>query len=204
MKLLKNTLGRDGFPYYMLREILFLRRLDHPNIVAGQEVLVDRSGSEYKFFVVMEFISFDLRDLWSAQVDRSAQPAWTEAHVKHLTMQLLEAIAYMHQQGLMHRDIKLENLLFDSGVLKVADLGSIRDAGRTELKLTTAVVTLWYRPPELLLGNTLYTSSIDIWSIGCVIVELLVMRALLPGKDVNDMMRWVRLCSVCAHAGPLC
>lgn len=191
VKLLKNTLGRDGFPYYMLREILFLRRLDHPNIVAGQEVLVDRSGSEYKFFVVMEFISFDLRDLWSAQVDRSAQPSWSEAHVKHLTMQLLEAIAYMHQQGLMHRDIKLENLLFDSGVLKVADLGSIRDAGRTELKLTTAVVTLWYRPPELLLGNTLYTSSIDIWSIGCVIVELLVMRALLPGKDVNDMMRWI-------------
>ena len=51
----------------------------------------------------------------------------------------------MHNRGLMHRDIKLENILFDDGVLKVADLGSIRDAGRTELKLTTAVVTLWYR-----------------------------------------------------------
>lgn len=94
----------------------------------------------------------------------------------------------MHQRGLMHRDIKLENILFDSGVLKVADLGSIRDAGRTALKLTTAVVTLWYRPPELLLGNTHYTNAIDIWSVGCVIVEMLAMAALFPGRDVDDMM----------------
>src|SRR3990167_7672794 len=97
-------------------------------------------------------------------------------------------INYMHRRGLMHRDIKPENLLFDTGVLKVADLGSIRDAGRTALKLTTAVVTLWYRPPELLLGNTEYTSAIDIWSIGCVIVEFLTMSALFPGRDVDDMM----------------
>lgn len=94
----------------------------------------------------------------------------------------------MHERGLMHRDIKLENILFDSGVLKVADLGSIRDAGRTALKLTTAVVTLWYRPPELLLGNTHYTNAIDMWSIGCVIVEMLAMAALFPGRDVDDMM----------------
>ena len=101
---------------------------------------------------------------------------------------IIDAIAYLHERGLMHRDIKLENILFDSGVLKVADLGSIRDAGRTALKLTTAVVTLWYRPPELLLGNTHYTNAIDMWSIGCVIVEMLAMAALFPGRDVDDMM----------------
>jgi len=195
LKQLKNTIGRNGFPYYMLREIMFLRRLKHPNVVSGSDVVAKtlRDGTR-EFYIVMEYFSFDMRDIWLAQKDFTAQPLWNEANIKHLTMQLLDAISYMHCRGLMHRDIKLENLLFDSGILKVADLGSIRDAGRTALKLTTAVVTLWYRPPELLLGNTEYTSSIDIWSIGCVIVELLTMKALFPGRDVEDMMVRITSC----------
>jgi len=173
----------------MLREVLFLRRLNHPNVVSGQQVLSKRLPDGTKeFYIVMEYISFDMRDLWLAQKDFTAVPPWNEGHIKHLTLQMLDAIAYLHERGLMHRDIKLENILFDSGVLKVADLGSIRDAGRTALKLTTAVVTLWYRPPELLLGNTHYTNAIDMWSIGCVIVEMLAMAALFPGRDVDDMM----------------
>jgi len=195
LKQLKNTLGRNGFPYYMLREILFLRRLKHPNVVSGSDVVSKHvPDGTREFYIVMEYYSFDMRDIWLAQKDFTASPLWTEANIKHLTLQLLDAISYMHRRGLMHRDIKLENLLFDSGVLKVADLGSIRDAGRTALKLTTAVVTLWYRPPELLLGNNNYTSAIDIWSIGCVIVELLSMKALFPGRDVEDMMYRIASC----------
>jgi serine/threonine protein kinase len=175
--------------------VLFLRRLNHPNVVSGHEVLSKPlADGTREFYIVMEYISFDMRDLWLAQKDFSAHPPWHEGHIKHLTLQLLDAMAYMHQRGLMHRDIKLENILFDSGVLKVADLGSIRDAGRTALKLTTAVVTLWYRPPELLLGNTHYTNAIDIWSIGCVIVEMLAMSALFPGRDVDDMMHRIVAC----------
>jgi serine/threonine protein kinase len=94
--------------------------------------------------------------------------------------------------GIMHRDIKLKNLLLDSdGTVKVADLGSIRETGRTQLKLTTAVVTLWYRPPELLLGAKDYTSAIDIWSVGCVFVELLALKPPFPGYSVPEMMSWV-------------
>jgi len=195
LKQLKNTLGRNGFPYYMLREVLFLRRLNHPNVVSGREVLSKpQPDGTREFYIVMEYISFDMRDLWLAQKDFSAHPPWDEGNIKHLTLQMLSAISYMHKRGLMHRDIKLENILFDSGVLKVADLGSIRDAGRTALKLTTAVVTLWYRPPELLLGNSEYTNAIDIWSLGCVIVEMLAMAALFPGRDVDDMMYRIVSC----------
>jgi len=174
---------------------MFLRRLNHPNVVSGHEVVSKPlPDGTREFYIVMEYISFDMRDLWLAQKDFSAHPPWEEGHIKHLTLQLLDAMSYLHQRGLMHRDIKLENILFDSGVLKVADLGSIRDAGRTALKLTTAVVTLWYRPPELLLGNTHYTNTVDIWSIGCVIVEMLAMSALFPGRDVDDMMKRIVAC----------
>jgi cell division cycle 2-like len=85
--------------------------------------------------------------------------------------------------------VKLANLLItDDGILKVADLGSIRDAGRKTLKLTTKVVTLWYRAPELLLGARLYTSAIDIWSIGCLFVELVTYAPLFPGQSDRDML----------------
>eukprot|EP01094_Clydonella_sp_ATCC50884_P029442 TRINITY_DN9220_c0_g1_i4.p1 TRINITY_DN9220_c0_g1~~TRINITY_DN9220_c0_g1_i4.p1 ORF type:complete len:806 (-),score=303.03 TRINITY_DN9220_c0_g1_i4:476-2809(-) len=195
IKLLKNTNGRSGFPYYMLREVLFLQRLDHKNVVRGKEIVVERNAQDIslsQFSIVMEYVAYDLREVWFQQRDKTIKPHWTEAHIKHLMLQLLEGVAYMHQLGIMHRDIKLKNVLLDSdGTLKVADLGSIRETGRTPLKLTTAVVTLWYRPPELLLGAKEYTSSIDMWSIGCVFVELLALKPPFPGYSVREMMSWI-------------
>ena len=77
---------------------------------------------------------------------------------------------------------------------KVADLGSIRDIGRTALKLTTQIVTLWYRAPELLMGGTEYSHSIDIWSVGCLFVELLTLKPLFPGSsELETMMRIFRV-----------
>lgn len=195
LKLLKNTNGRSGFPYYMLREVLFLQRLDHKNVVRGKEIVVERNSSDIslsQFSIVMEYVAYDLREVWFQQRDKTIKPRWTEGHIKHLMLQLLSGVAYMHQLGIMHRDIKLKNVLLDSdGTLKVADLGSIRETGRTPLKLTTAVVTLWYRPPELLLGAKEYTSSIDMWSIGCVFVELLALKPPFPGYSVREMMSWI-------------
>src|SRR3990167_886484 len=90
LKQLKNTIGRNGFPYYMLREILFLRRLKHENVVSGREVVCKHQrDSTLEFYIVMEYISFDMRDLWFAQKDNSAHPPWNEANIKHLVLQLL-------------------------------------------------------------------------------------------------------------------
>ena len=102
LKQLKNTTGRNGFPYYMLREVLFLRRLNHPNVVSGQQVLSKRLPDGTKeFYIVMEYISFDMRDLWLAQKDFTAVPPWNEGHIKHLTLQMLGMYMYKYNSNII-------------------------------------------------------------------------------------------------------
>ena len=189
IKKMKRTMSRSGFPYYMLREILFLFRLNHPNIVEGRAMVIEEKYETITFFIVMEFISTDMLSLVKYQASIPRENRIRLSQVKNIMIQLLSALAHMHDQGLMHRDLKLANLLLTrEGVLKVADLGSIRDIGRTSLKLTTQIVTLWYRAPELLMGGTEYTHSIDLWSVGCLFVELLTLKPLFPGNSEIETM----------------
>jgi cell division cycle 2-like protein len=189
IKKMKRTMSRSGFPYYMLREILFLFRLNHPNIVEGRAMVIEEKYETITFFIVMEFISTDMLSLVKYQASIPRENRIRLSQVKNVMIQLLSALAHMHDQGLMHRDLKLANLLLTrEGVLKVADLGSIRDIGRTSLKLTTQIVTLWYRAPELLMGGTEYTHSIDLWSVGCLFVELLTLKPLFPGNSEIETM----------------
>eukprot|EP00276_Gloeochaete_wittrockiana_P013317 CAMPEP_0184332078 /NCGR_PEP_ID=MMETSP1089-20130417/1344_1 /TAXON_ID=38269 ORGANISM="Gloeochaete wittrockiana, Strain SAG46.84" /NCGR_SAMPLE_ID=MMETSP1089 /ASSEMBLY_ACC=CAM_ASM_000445 /LENGTH=789 /DNA_ID=CAMNT_0026655307 /DNA_START=206 /DNA_END=2575 /DNA_ORIENTATION=+ len=216
LKMLKHTRARDGFPYYMLREIICLRRLRHPNILKGFEVVVEKKDLPHhdpasitpSYFIIMEYITMDFRQIWRVQRDiynaicsspdgviseEKAALQWTEANTKHLILQLLQAVAHLHNIGLMHRDIKPENMLFDphEGRLVLADLGSIRDASRTLLRLTTSVVTIWYRPPELLLESRYYTNSVDIWSVGCLIFEIVALTPLFPANSPSDIFSMI-------------
>lgn len=98
--------------------------------------------------------------------------------------QLLCGLDHCHTQGVLHRDIKGSNLLIDNnGILKIADFGlaSFFDPHQTQ-PLTSRVVTLWYRPPELLLGATYYGAAVDLWSTGCILAELYAGKPIMPGR----------------------
>lgn len=181
LKTLNATAGFGGFPYFMLREILFLRRLEHPNLVRGMGAIVDvhPDGDGFPIFsIVMEFVEQDLARVLEAQ----RQP-FSIGQVKNLLDQLLAALEYLHDLRILHRDLKPSNILLSrSGVLKVADLGSLRDMQRRSLSHTEDVTTIAYRPPELLLGSACsYTTAVDSWSIGCIFFELCTRSQLFAG-----------------------
>ena len=98
--------------------------------------------------------------------------------------QLLRGLEHCHKHGVLHRDIKGSNLLINNdGVLKIADFGLATSYQPDQsLPLTSRVVTLWYRAPELLLGATEYGPAIDMWSAGCILAELFTGKHIMPGR----------------------
>ncbi|KAI0814377.1 kinase-like domain-containing protein [Xylaria sp. FL0064] len=165
---------RDGFPVTAMREVKLLQSLRHPNIVVLHEVMIERN----ECYMVFEYLSHDLTGLLNHptyKLDASQK--------KHLAMQLFEGLDYLHKRGVLHRDIKAANILVSSdGILKLADFGLARFyAKRHQLDYTNRVITIWYRSPELLLGETRYGAAVDIWSAACVMVEIFTRHAIFPG-----------------------
>uniref|UniRef100_J3LDW5 [RNA-polymerase]-subunit kinase n=2 Tax=Oryza brachyantha TaxID=4533 RepID=J3LDW5_ORYBR len=122
---------------------------------------------------------------------------FTEPQVKCFMAQILAGLRHCHDRGVLHRDIKGANLLIDgAGVLKIADFGlaTFFDPARPQ-PLTSRVVTLWYRPPELLLGATDYGVAVDLWSTGCILAELLAGKPILPGQtEIEQLHKIFKLC----------
>lgn len=132
----------------------------------------------------MEFIEHDLKTL---QEDM-AEP-FLASEIKTLLSQIASATEYLHNNWILHRDLKTSNLLMNNrGQIKIADFGMARYFGDPPPKMTQLVVTLWYRAPELLLGAENYGRAIDMWSIGCILGELLTKEPLLQGKNEVDQL----------------
>ncbi|KAI1815022.1 Pkinase-domain-containing protein [Poronia punctata] len=165
---------RDGFPVTALREIKLLSSLRHENIVDLHEVMIEKN----ECYMVFEYLSHDLTGLLN-------HPSYKldAAQKKHLSKQLFEGLDYLHKRGVLHRDIKAANILVSNeGILKLADFGLARFyAKRHQLDYTNRVITIWYRSPELLLGETRYGAAVDIWSAACVMVEIFTRHAIFPG-----------------------
>ncbi|KAI8526889.1 hypothetical protein RHMOL_Rhmol12G0034000 [Rhododendron molle] len=182
LKKVKMEKEREGFPLTALREINILLSFHHPSIVDVKEVVV---GSNLdSIFMVMEYMDHDLKGL----METMKRP-YSQSEVKCLMLQLLEGVRYLHDNWVLHRDLKTSNLLLNnSGELKICDFGLARQYGSPLKPYTHLVVTLWYRAPELLLGAKQYSTAIDMWSLGCIMAELLSKEPLFNGKTEFDQL----------------
>ncbi|XP_050381599.1 probable serine/threonine-protein kinase At1g54610 [Argentina anserina] len=175
---------------FMAREILFLRRLNHPNVIKLEGLITSRTSSS--LYLVFEYMEHDLTGLASRPGINFSEP-----QLKCYMQQLLSGLNHCHSHGVLHRDIKGSNLLIDNnGILKIADFGlaSFYDPHHS-VPLTSRVVTLWYRPPELLLGASKYGVAVDLWSTGCILGELYSGKPILPGKtEVEQLHKIFKLC----------
>lgn len=182
---------KDGLPITTVREIKLLSKLDHPNLVCLQEVAVGPVGNE--FFLVFEYAAHDLSDILdSRQFVRGR--TFSMGNIKSLLFQLLSAVEYLHSSWIIHRDIKLSNLLYfdGQGVVKLADFGLARTFSYLHAQpLTPATVTLWYRSPEILFDSFKYGPSADMWSVGCVFAELVLGKPLFPGESLLDQLNCI-------------
>jgi cell division cycle 2-like protein len=176
LKKVKMEQEREGFPMTSLREVKLLMQCKHPHIVNVQEIVVGRSIDD--IFIVMEYCENDLKAL----MHDNKSPLFTLSETKCLMQQMLGAMEYLHENWIIHRDIKTSNLLLNNqGMLKLADFGLAREYTQPSKPMTPVVVTLWYRAPELLLGEKKYGPAIDMWAVGCVMAELLTNEPLFPG-----------------------
>ncbi|XP_065874297.1 cyclin-dependent kinase G-2 [Euphorbia lathyris] len=182
LKKVKMEKEREGFPLTSLREINILLSFHHPSIVDVKEVVV---GSNLdSIFMVMEYMEHDLKAL----MESMKQP-FSQSEVKCLMLQLLEGVKYLHDNWVLHRDLKTSNLLLNNrGELKICDFGLARQYGSPLKPYTHLVVTLWYRAPELLLGAKQYSTAIDMWSLGCIMAEMLSKEPLFNGKTEVDQL----------------
>ena len=170
----------EGIPSTSIREISILKQLPHPNIVS----LMDLIHGDKKLYLVFEFMDHDLKKF----LDINGGPLTPEL-VKSYLFQILLAIKYCHSKRILHRDLKPQNLLKDkNGIIKVGDFGLARSFGVPIKTLTHEILTLWYRAPEILLGQKEYGTPVDIWSIGLIFYEMAHRKPLFAGDCEIDQL----------------
>lgn len=180
LKRIRLEMEDEGIPSTALREISLLKTLTHRNVVD----LKDCVQEDGRLYLVFEFLDGDLKKY----LDKSSGPL-PSVSVKSFLYQLCTGLAFCHSRGIMHRDLKPQNLLVTKdGILKLADFGLARAYCPPIRPLTHEVVTLWYRAPEILLGSPTYAPASDVWSVGTIFVEMVTKRPLFAGDSEIDQL----------------
>lgn len=182
--------GRNNVVLSMatLREIKLLRELRHDNVVTLEDVHLD--PLEKSLALVFIYAEHDLRQL-IVHAQRHG-PRMPEHTIKSIVWQILNGLHYLHENWVIHRDLKPQNILVigqgpNRGRVQIADFGLARifqSPVKSLSDVERVVVTLWYRAPELLLGAKHYTKAIDIWAVGCIFAEIITTKELFCGKEV--------------------
>ncbi|KAI0422103.1 kinase-like protein [Xylaria grammica] len=187
---------KDGFPITALREIKLLKLLSHKNVLRLEDMAVEHHSKIIDkrkrpiIYMATPYMDHDLSGLLD-----NPSVTFTIPQIKCYLLQLLQGLRYLHENKILHRDMKAANLLISNkGILQIADFGLARHydgtvpqagqgGGDGKREYTSLVVTRWYRPPELLLHLKRYTTAIDMWGVGCVFGEMLVGKPILAGES---------------------
>jgi cyclin-dependent kinase len=181
LKYIKLESEDEGIPSTAIREIALLKELQHPNIVNLQDIVLDSS----QLILIFEYLEQDLYNIIKANDYQGLEMPIVKSYLK----QMLEGVAHCHKNKVLHRDLKPQNLLVSKdGCLKLADFGLARAFGIPVKNYTHEVVTLWYRPPDILMGSKTYSTQIDMWSVGCIFAEMVSGRPLFKGENEKDQL----------------
>ncbi|CAG8588695.1 4951_t:CDS:2 [Paraglomus brasilianum] len=179
-----DTHSYTGISQSAVREISLCKELCHENTIRLEEVLLE----DKSIYMVFDYAEHDFLQIihHHSQSERKPIPEFT---IKSFLWQLLNGVAYLHANWVMHRDLKPANILVTAdGVVKIGDLGLARLFHHPLVPLFNGdkvVVTIWYRAPELLLGSKHYTTTIDIWAVGCIFAELLALKPIFKGEEAK-------------------
>ncbi|NWR76777.1 CDK18 kinase, partial [Centropus unirufus] len=173
----------EGAPCTAIREVSLLKNLKHANIVTLHDII----HTERSLTLVFEYLDNDLK-----QYLDNCGNLMSVHNVKIFMFQLLRGLAYCHGRKILHRDLKPQNLLINErGELKLADFGLARAKSVPTKTYSNEVVTLWYRPPDVLLGSTEYSTPIDMWGVGCIHYEMVTGRPMFPGSTVKEELHLI-------------
>ncbi|GAA0185737.1 hypothetical protein Leryth_008021 [Lithospermum erythrorhizon] len=188
----------EGIPPTALREISILQMLSTSIYVVRLlcvEHIENKSGKPI-LYLVFEYLDTDLKKYITSYKKGGNSKSLDPELVRSFLFQLCKGVAHCHSHGVLHRDLKPQNLLVDKEkcILKIADLGLGRAFTVPLKSYTHEIVTLWYRAPEVLLGSTHYSTAVDMWSVGCIFAEMARMQALFPGdSEFQQLLHIFRL-----------
>mmetsp|Transcript_4385 Transcript_4385/g.18660 ORF Transcript_4385/g.18660 Transcript_4385/m.18660 type:complete len:316 (-) Transcript_4385:1474-2421(-) len=189
----KNIIKDDdeGVPPTTLREVSILLSLNHPHIVKLQEVIhrESKEGTMARptLMLVFEFLDHDLKQYMVAKQGKGKGLPLDVA--KSFCYQILLGLRHCHAHSVMHRDLKPQNILVSGDdTVKLADFGLGRVFSLPVGKYTHEVVTLWYRAPEVLLGTRCYSTGVDVWSVGCILAEMVLGKPIFYGESELEQL----------------
>ncbi|KFD65806.1 hypothetical protein M514_04710 [Trichuris suis] len=173
----------EGAPCTAIREVSLLRELRHANVVTLHDIIY----TDKTLTLVFEYLDSDLKQYMDACGNLLSMN-----NIKIFAFQILRGLAYCHARRVLHRDLKPQNLLINQrGELKLADFGLARAKSVPTKTYSNEVVTLWYRPPDILLGCTDYSTHIDMWGVGCILYEMVTGRPFFPGRTVDEQLHLI-------------